>query len=719
MASLLEQPSGAAAPRSFGRGVSAREVYRAMAECEGGYDSPDAVRALRGELHGAVGMAQADLGAGQEEVAAWAAAERDRFRSLAGQVQPSDLLVQRAVLGTAPLGLVSGAWLQWLCAPGNAHGEAPLAALALYASDVDAGTAGGSRGDAFLDVLRQLHLADHASPPARLVHDHRAWEYAFRLPAALLAMGRHPDEFRHEILGADLCLRTVGLLPPLAVLEVAGDVYPDWTALDPGRDRGAWCPGGLAQARTAVGLLLEHRGYADEERVAAGFAWARSLVVEWTGRLEAEVAALDPAREMARLLRRRAHEGAMYHHDFVLGGRPLSRWLAESSDDPRPLLDALASSQLIRPGDAASSALVTDLVSERGPMFRIFTGGDLAVMRWWIDALPTSGNVNATEPPAGPPTGFPTSVVAPSEAGQAPRSVREAYHLLQRRTVSPAVATWAEVYAREWLARTRSGLAPGERQLPERWEAGRLQPWLAHQHDLHAKEFETGTTAAVEPREALIESTVQTAPLTLIDGSWLRGYTDYQLASTEVGRLLFAIFWDELGNGRPELNHPRIYRELLEAMGVDLPPTGRREFADSPLLKDASFELPVYWLSIGLFPRILAPEIVGLNLAIELSGVGGSYRLAHRSLTHHGFDTQFVDLHNAIDNVLTGHSAWAAEAVEAFVAGIGDLQGPEAQQEAWARVRTGFSSLEVPLRQRRKPPTRRILRRRTPAAVAS
>lgn len=724
MASTLGHAAGAGAPRSYSRGVSAREVYAAMADCEGAYDSPDAVRALRGELEGAVGVAQADLAAGEEEVAAWADAERERFRSLARQVEPRDLLVRRAVLGAAPLGLVSGAWLQWLCGPGNAHGEAPLAALALYASDAGAGTAGGSRGNAFLDLLRQLHLADHASAPARLVSDHRAPEHAFRLPAALLAMGRHPDELGHEILGADLCLRAVGLLPPLAVLEVAKDVYPDWCALDPGRSRGAWCPGGLTQARTAVACFLEHRGYADEERVAAGFAWARTLVVEWTGRLEAEVAALDPAREMARLLRRRAHEGAMYHHDFVLGGRPLSRWLAESSDDPRPLLDALASSQLVCPGNAGTSALVTDLVGERGPMFRIFTPDDLAVMRRWINALPTSGNVNATEPPAGPPTGFPTSVVVPSGDGEAPRSVREAYHLLQRRSVSPAVSAWAAAYAREWLARTRSGLRAGERQLPERqlperWEPGRLGPWLAHQHDLHARELETGTTAAVEPREALVDSTVQTAPLTLVDGSWLRGFSEYQLASTEVGRLLFAIFWDELGNGRPELNHPRIYRELLQAMGVELPPTASRAFAQSPVLKDASFELPVYWLSIGLFPRTLAPELVGLNLAIELSGVGGSYRLAHRSLAHHGFDTQFVDLHNAIDNVLTGHSAWAAEAVELFVAGIGDLQGEGAQQEAWERVRTGFASLEVPLRRRRATPARRFLRRRAPEVLAS
>ncbi|MCE0446282.1 hypothetical protein LT493_20645 [Streptomyces tricolor] len=38
-------------------------------------------------------------------------------------------------------------------------------------------------------------------------------------------------------------------------------------------------------------------------------------------------------------------------------------------------------------------------------------------------------------------------------------------------------------------------------------------------------------------REAVIDDTVQTAPLTLIDGSWLQGFTDYEQASSEIGHL--------------------------------------------------------------------------------------------------------------------------------------------------------------------------------------
>ncbi|GGU84581.1 iron-containing redox enzyme family protein [Lentzea flava] len=151
---------------------------------------------------------------------------------------------------------------------------------------------------------------------------------------------------------------------------------------------------------------------------------------------------------------------------------------------------------------------------------------------------------------------------------------------------------------------------------------------------------------------------MQLAPLTLIDGAWLQGFTDYGHASSEHGYFLFEIYFDELGNGVPSLNHPLIYREVLGEMGVHLPDTDSPEFANWPGFRDGSFALPVYWLSIGRLPQTFLPEIFGLNLAMELSGVDGSYQRASIALKHHGFSTRFVDIHNTIDNVASGHSAW-------------------------------------------------------------
>ncbi len=69
------------------------------------------------------------------------------------------------------------------------------------------------------------------------------------------------------------------------------------------------------------------------------------------------------------------------------------------------------------------------------------------------------------------------------------------------------------------------------------------------------------------------------------------------------------------------------------------------------------------------------PEVLGLNLAMELSGVGGTYRRARLALKEYGFSTRFVDIHNTVDNVATGHSAWAADAIDTYLSSLLVSQG--------------------------------------------
>jgi hypothetical protein len=345
-------------------------------------------------------------------------------------------------------------------------------------------------------------------------------------------------------------------------------------------------------------------------------------------------------------------------------------------------------------------------------MFRIFSPEDLAIISRWIDALPPESSQPAT-PAAGRPRARPGQTRVhcrrplpalprdPAQAvsaapGHSPGHLREAYHLLMARDGSPELREWCLRYIRGWLARARHRMTPGSVPLPGAWTAEGLRPWLLGQHDQRGAEFEASAHEPPPSRDALIDDTVQMAPLTLIDGSWLQGFTDYQLASSDIGHPLFATYWDELGNGEASLNHPLIYREVLKEMNVSLPPTASPEFAHWPGFRDASFELPVYWLCIGRFPCTFLPEVLGLNLAMELSGVGSGYRRASLALREYGFSTRFVDIHNTIDNVATGHSAWAADAVDAFMASLADSAGPGGRPEAWERVRAGYRSLNPP-----------------------
>ncbi|MGC9500389.1 iron-containing redox enzyme family protein [Streptomyces sp. WG7] len=690
-------------------GGPARVVYAYAADPEASLPDGGFVEEVRTELRRAA-VADGPLDDLVVRAADWAAAESKRFTGLldAGhrEGRPTgheEVLVRRAVLGCSPLSLVSGAWLQWLSAPGNFEVPVVLRILALYASDVGAGHPHASRGSAFLELLRRLRLAEHAVPAARLTGDQRIPETAFRLPSLLLAMSRRPDEFRDELLGADLCLRTVGLLPALRMVRLARPAGTDWEAVDPSVPRDDVAERPELQCRALVDELVEEGGHRAAAAVGRGFAWTLGALREWSGALYAElVAAGDPAFDMAELMRQRSREGSVYHHQFQLEGKPLARWLAECRTDAGPLLDALARSRLVKPGRSHASSLVRGLVGERGPMFRVFSPEDLNVIRRWIDSLPAAPQSPArTETRTEGTPAAPAAVAAALRAGhrspgRAPSSVREAYTLLMRRTDTPELRAWAKRYVAGWLARSRHGMDERTMPLPERWTREGLRPWLQDRHDRHGAEFEENAEVPLPSREAVVDDTVQTAPLTLIDGSWLQGFTDYEQASSEIGHSLFETYWDELGNGEPRLNHPLIYRDVLEEMGVDLPPTASAEFARWPGFRDESFELPVYWLCVGRFPRTFLPEVLGLNLAMELSGVGGTYRRARLALKAYGFSTRFVDIHNTIDNVATGHSAWAADAVDTLMAALPETPGPGGRAETWQRVRVGYRSLNPP-----------------------
>lgn len=714
-------------PHGLSRGGgSARAVYAHAADPEASVPEGRFVEDVHTELrrHAPAGD-DGSLDALVRQATDWAADERERYRALLGaegeegaEDRPEghrQVLIRRAVLSCAPLSLVSGAWLQWLSAPGNADAPVVLRILALYASDVGAGHPGASRGSAYLELLRRLRLAENAVPTARLTADQRIRDGAFHLPALLLAMSRRPDDFRGEILGADLCLRTVGLLPALTMVQEALPAEADWAAIDPAKKRDPEGPAPVELCRAAVDELPAQEGDRAADAIRRGFGGTLAALRDWSGALHTElVAAGDPAFDMAELMRLRSREGSVYHHEFMLEGKALSAWLAECRTDPGPLLDVLARSRLIRPGRSGASSLVRGLVSERGPMFRVFSPEDLTVVRRWIDSLPARlpADSRTAAAPDGSPEASPRAVTAdtgnalaavagalraePRSRGRAPSGLREAYHQLMRRTDTPALRSWAMEYVAGWLARSRHGMDRTTMPLPERWGHEGLRPWLQAQHDRHGAEFEENAAIPLPSREAVVDDTVQTAPLTLIDGSWLQGFTDYEQASSGIGHSLFETYWDELGNGEPQLNHPLIYREVLKEMDVELPPTASAEFARWPGFRDESFELPVYWLCVGRFPRTFLPEVLGLNLAMELSGVGGTYRRARLALKAYGFSTRFVDIHNTIDNVATGHSAWAADAVDTLLAALPDAPGPGNRADVWGRVRVGYRSLNPP-----------------------
>ena len=121
-----------------------------------------------------------------------------------------------------------------------------------------------------------------------------------------------------------------------------------------------------------------------------------------------------------------------------------------------------------------------------------------------------------------------------------------------------------------------------------------------------------------------------------------------------------------------------------------MPPTDTLEFAMQPVIRDFAFDLPLLTLAVSLFPKAFLPEIIGVNLAIELSGLGKGYMQIIDELRFWKIDPYFFTLHLTIDNIASGHTAVAMETVHLYLDQILAAQGLDAQQQHWERIWCGY-----------------------------
>ncbi|PRH79806.1 iron-containing redox enzyme family protein [Streptomyces solincola] len=677
-----------------------RDTYRRCVDPEA-FLGATVIRTLLAEAGSADPEATApDLPATLDAVRTWSAEQSGAYRELRARADRAgslDALTHAVLRQSSPLASSLGAWLQGMSAPAVFEDDTHLRILALFADDMGVGGPRSSRHDAFKMLATQAGRPELAVDAAELAAERPIRDHLFALPAALFAISRRSDEFAPVIAGIDVAMRTAGLLPCWSALRPQEAAPAEWARLDLAEPTGATSITAPPEVSRTIADRFRATGPEARRRVDQGAAWALTALTSWNDLLlEEAAAALDPRRAMEQLIRERAREGCVYHQGFRMGDSTLSELLARAQTDPAPLLRELAATRMVKAGRAERSSLVNGLIGPKGPMFRVFSPDDVGIISNWIDALadpepPVAARPAARVPEAPRPGAL--DALGPGEDGVAPTGIREAFHVLQGRALAPETRGFAVRYVKRWLARAKLSVGRTDRSLPERWTPAGLRPWLLDKHDKHGVEFEAGASNLMPSREEVIDSTLQLAPLTLIDGAWLQGFTDVGLAATRFGFPLFETYWDELGNGDIEINHPKIYRDVLREMGIELAPTGSREFAYDTRFREESLERPVYWLCLGKLPNTFLPEILGMNLAMELSGVGGSYRTARTFLKHYGFSTHFVDLHNTIDNVSTGHSAWAADAIDTHMRAVAKRSGPEESAAEWERVRVGYESL--------------------------
>ena len=187
----------------------------------------------------------------------------------------------------------------------------------------------------------------------------------------------------------------------------------------------------------------------------------------------------------------------------------------------------------------------------------------------------------------------------------------------------------------------------------------------------------------------------QFAPVLLVDGSWLQNIAKIGNHHHSICQYLWRIYADEIGDGRHEWNHANVYRKLLNSTNIELPEFTSKAFSQHTGFIDSAFDLPVFFLALSQFPSSFEAETIGLNLAIELSGLGSTYSHLVKELDYWNIDSTIVSLHLSIDNLETGHAALAQDAVTVYLDQILNSCGYLEMQHHWQRIWSGYLALQV------------------------
>jgi hypothetical protein len=581
----------------------------------------------------------------------------------------------------APLGLSEGSWLQAVALAGNGHRASVAALFAAYLALLGE-DATDSPATAYRAALTRTGVDLPRVDGERFAHDLRIGEPALTFASLQLALGMHSMERLPEILGYTFAY-------------LRSDAPWRLLALPPAR-RAAVLADMDAHARRALVALMAETADADAlpARVWSGAVLYRKAEAAYRAAWSAFTARKsDVAEQVAELFRRKAPYARGYHGAVDLGGRPLDAWFADRPFDAARFLAALAASPFL--AGTAGARPFDRLTGFGGPMFGVFDTHELALIDAWCDrgkpvvganlfARDDSRNSRSAFQPRSKPPRPGANVFARADAARE-LSTRALYHKLLSGQLTKAIVE----QARRWV----------ERQLPRGgwpfdYTPQALAQWVDHQYARRAVVHRPFAGRAKLTRKEYVWGIRQFAPLILVDGCWLQHMGEAVWQGDGMRRWLFRIYADELGAGRVERNHPNVYRALLDSVGVKLPDFDRLEFAHSADLLDAAFEPAVYLLAISLFPRRYLPEILGLNLAIELSGLGGQYLRLADELRHWGIDPAIVTLHQSIDTLAGGHAALAVEAIQAHLDEVAASAGEAAVIEHWRRIGQGYRSLE-------------------------
>jgi hypothetical protein len=593
----------------------------------------------------------------------------------------------RAVLVRfAPLALIEGCWLWPLAGVRRSEGELGGAVLDALHAVLGAGDPARSAAQLYRALIAGAGVEPPPSDPNGCARDPRwsALDVALADDARRLALD---DSAAHRAVGYHAAWGLCGLPRPLLSARAELGASPYWD------ERAGGHPAVLARARRLVESCIAERG-AHWDRVWEGACHYVDAVARWEASLT-PLEVLTPRAAMLRLVSEKARHAHGHHAAIMLEGRSVDAHLEPDAIDAEVLLDALARSPHVTPGDPDSSPLLGRSTAFGGSMFGVFDDRELAVLRAWIAALP-SAEVRR-----------PSSGAAPQERAHQPDRVSQGrpalpvldlpelyLRLLRARPDDPEADRLASSALDRALHAVPRLRASGAQALPtseaalRRWVDAGL--WRQVHPGGPAIDLESGLS-----REDATWLLLQLMPAALIDGAWLEGVVRLSPSASPVVAPLFRIYRDELGAGVPLQHHGNVMRRALAREGVALPPCDAPALTRTAGLTREAFSLPVLWLAIARLTPSHLPELLGLNLAVEMAGIGDVYGRAIRALRRLGMDPLFFELHETIDNGSSGHTRWSVEAIVSYMSALEAAGDARFVEEAWARLWRGHAAYAV------------------------
>lgn len=500
-----------------------------------------------------------------------------------------------------------------------------------------------------------------------------------------LIFAQHCRVFFPEMLGFSLaCCKTALFSPCSDDMFIAHFVTTRQTLLD-------------AQASVLITIIEHYIGLFPEQadslwcRVQVGF-YLYQQYAQHCQQSERQARKLSPQQAVVRLLQRLAPKTLGHHGNIKLADKSLDTWFGQTPFDGDAFLAALKNSPYINKAAPERSVLL-GLFEFGGPMFGVLDHTEKSLLKAWLlsdTVTPSSVQVANSKPIQLTLPNTDTEII-PDDTKYSQLKPRELYYYLVNADVFPGVLGKARQHVNSVLWKTKY--------------LNRL-PFKHYSHQVFADYIQALYQVEVDAylplmglpkmsKQAYLWGIKQFSPAILTDGCWLQHSKQLTLCTNKaIGNILFKIYCDEVGNGILAQNHPFIYQQLLESVGICVPPVHSKAFVEYSEFIDSAFDIPVYLMAISKFSIAFLPELLGLNMAIEISGLGKVYLRLAEELRFYGINPAIVNVHISIDNLATGHSSLAMQAIQLYMDDILARHGKQTVDQHWRRIYTGYCSLK-------------------------